>query len=179
MGRNIAKNTTKTFTLSTGNTPATSMPIIVGKDAYFVTPYVPGMDLGTHFSVIINADFDMTKIDTIMQTGSFYIGMGGHNLYAEIDEPDNERDFELPNVTTGVDTLILSGDGSHYRFSLDSPGDPDYQTQSVTETTGVLNRVRRGIGIVPTAHLITPCLTSIQFKYKSHQRILVVIQLPL
>ena len=134
---NIAKNTTKTFTLSTGNTPATSMPIIVGKDGYFVTPYVPGMDLGTHFSVIINADFDMTKIDTIMQTGSFYIGMGGHNLYAEIDEPDNERDFEFPNVTSGVHTLMMSGDGSHYRFSLDSPGDPDYQTQSVTETTGV------------------------------------------
>jgi len=130
-------NQSKTIQYTTGNSPATSMPIIVGQDGYFVTPYVSGMDLGTKFTVTINAYFDMTQSGTIMETGGFYIGMGEDNIYGEIDETSNECDFELPNVASGVHSLTMSGDGSHYAFSIDSPSDADYQTQVETETTGV------------------------------------------
>ena len=48
---NIGKNTTKTFTLSTGNTPATSMPIIVGSGGQITTPYTSTLDLGAVFEI--------------------------------------------------------------------------------------------------------------------------------
>ena len=65
----IGKNTTKTFTLSTGNTPATSMPIIVGSGGQITTPYTSTLDLGTVFEIDINAYLNLSVNGTIVQFG--------------------------------------------------------------------------------------------------------------
>ena len=58
---NINKNTTKTFTLSTGNTPATSMPIIVGNGGYLTTPYNSSLELENGWEIDIPASYINTS----------------------------------------------------------------------------------------------------------------------
>ena len=66
---NISAKTTKTFTLSTGNGPAISMPIIVGNGGQITTPYTSALDLGTVFEIDINAYLNLSVNGTIVQFG--------------------------------------------------------------------------------------------------------------
>ena len=130
---NISKNTTKTFTLSTGNTPATSMPIIVGNGGQITTPYTSALDLGAVFEIDINAYLNLSVNGTIVQFGDVgFITTASHNIDGELDDTGAEADFVISGsgMTSGVYDITLTGDGSHYTLAVGS------HTDVKTETDG-------------------------------------------
>ena len=123
---NIAKNTTKTFTLSTGNTPATSMPIIVGEGGQITTPYTSALDLGAVFEIDINAYLNLSVNGSIVQFGGVgSITTASHNIDGELDDTGGEADFVISgsSMTSGVYDITLIGDGSNYTLAVGSHTD--------------------------------------------------------
>lgn len=132
----LATNSSQTLTWSSGNTPATSFPIIVGDGGYITTPYTSSLDLGTNFEIEINGyvNQDGTGLIANLDGGTVAIAVGGSNsLIAEIDEVSNEVDFHLSDVPSGVYDITLSGDGSHYVFSDGITSDTEVETTGTQE----------------------------------------------
>ena len=130
---NISAKTTKTFTLSTGNGPAISMPIIVGNGGQITTPYTSALDLGTVFEIDINAYLNLSVNGTIVQFGGVgSITTASHNIDGELDDTGGEADFVITGsgMTSGVYDITLVGDGSHYTLAVGS------HTDVKTETDG-------------------------------------------
>ena len=130
---NIGKNTTKTFTLSTGNTPATSMPIIVGSGGQITTPYTSTLDLGAVFEIDINAYLNLSVNGTIVQFGDVgSITTASGHIDGELDDTGGEADFVISGsgMSSGVYDITLTGDGSHYTLAVGS------HTNIKTETNG-------------------------------------------
>ena len=130
---NIGKNTTKTFTLTTGNAPATSMPIIVGSGGQITTPYTSTLDLGAVFEIDINAYLNLSVNGTIVQFGDVgSITTASGHIDGELDDTGGEADFVISGsgMTSGVYDITLTGDGSHYTLAVGS------HTDVKTETNG-------------------------------------------
>ena len=111
----IAKNTTKTFTLSTGNTPATSMPIIVGTGGYVTIPYNADLNLeGMSFSKSITGYFNAkvgsnenlyTRVDAFQVYESATVA--GTIAAHLIDGPDSVT-VTISGVPSGLATITTS-----------------------------------------------------------------------
>ena len=171
----IGKNTTKTFTLSTGNTPATSMPIIVGSGGQITTPYTSTLDLGTVFEIDINAYLNLSVNGTIVQFGGFgSITTASGHIAGELDDTGGEADFVISGsgVTSGVYDITLTGDGSHYTLAVGSHTDvkpetngfPVSETSWIWDTNNVMPYVNSVVlTYVPASTIYSTCNGSIGY----------------
>jgi len=127
---NLGAKTTKTFTLSTGNSPATSMPIIVGTGGYVTDS--SDIVLGTIFSLEVDGYVDMSQTDgVIVSNNNVDIIPHSGGLEAQITESGGEVDLILPSVTSGIHDITLTGNGSIYTLSDGTA------SVTKTETTGI------------------------------------------
>ena len=171
----IGKNTTKTFTLSTGNTPATSMPIIVGSGGQITTPYTSTLDLGTVFEIDINGYLNLSVNGTIVQFGGFgSITTASGHIAGELDDTGGEADFVISGsgVTSGVYDITLTGNGSHYTLAVGSHTDvkpetngfPVSETSWIWDTNNVMPYVNSVVlTYVPASTIYSTCNGSIGY----------------
>jgi len=109
----IGKKTTKTITLSTGNTPATSMPIIVGGGGEITTSYNAGLELTGKWQINILAYINTADI------GGYVLNKSGE-ITIQVTA--------IGTLTTTIydgspETIIFTGiDSGYYPLSLTKNG---------------------------------------------------------
>ena len=124
---------TKTFNLRTGYAPVqTNFPIIVGDGGILTTPYNPKLELGTYFSVEVNAPINMDAGGTIWSTGGVYVTTGSDTVFAVVNETGGTVNLSLSGVSgASPHDVIFSGNGSLYTLTVDGV------STTATETTGI------------------------------------------
>jgi hypothetical protein len=141
---NIAAGQTKTFQFTSGNTPAASMPIIVGQDGYVTIPYNANLEPGSDdFQIEISGYFDTspgTDKYILNQVGGITIQVtANQQITATITTTGGDIVLVVNGVSSGYHTLILSLSAGVY--TLDVNGNTDIFTNN---TTVILSPVEVG-----------------------------------
>jgi hypothetical protein len=116
---NIAKNTTKTFTLSTGNTPATSMPIVAGNGGQITTPDNASLELGSDFTLEIDGYIDASggaDKDILEKGGALSIDVQNAGTLQALD--DNDLVGVSGAISSGVHDIKITGSSTSGNLEL-------------------------------------------------------------
>jgi hypothetical protein len=108
---NIGEKTTKTFTLATGNAPATSMPIIVGNGGYLTTPYNPSLELGSGWEIDIQGYVNTSDINAYIlnKSGEATIKVTALNqITATVYDGSGAETIILSSIISGAYSMSLA-----------------------------------------------------------------------
>ena len=130
----VTKSTQNGFNFTTGNTPVTSMPIIVGNSGYVTTADNAALEPGNNFSIVASGYLNTTagaSENIVSKTGALQVNVDP-SVSGTIDTSVNGNTF---NVVQQFSTTTNSA-GSQI-------GGADWGYQTFTATAGTIN----GLGI--------------------------------
>ena len=122
---NLNANQNKTFQYTTGNTPATSMPIIVGNGGYITTADTAALEPANNFSIVANGYLNTTSGSNLnivnkaqalvvnvdpSTSGTIDSGIYGYGAsYPTVVNTNTNADSATTNHTVNLPTSIVSG----------------------------------------------------------------------
>jgi hypothetical protein len=121
----LSAHSSKQIQYTTGNTPGTSMPIIVGHAGYITTPDDATLEPGNNFELDISASFDTSagenkNISYKEHALKIYVSANATIRTAFLDSSDAETvTLTSENVTPGVHILKIWGDGTDLHMQID------------------------------------------------------------
>jgi hypothetical protein len=129
----IDANSSKTLTFSSGNTPASSMPIITGQSGYVTTPYNSALEMTSdtiNYSYSFYYDANATS-GTLWNQGNTIglINNGNGSITAQLNNGESSYTATANGVTTGLHTVDVTvsggggGGGENVIYSSDVGND--------------------------------------------------------
>jgi len=122
----LASGTTKTFTLTTGNDPASSMPIIVGSNGYFRTPYNASLELSDGWELDISGYVDTSSGSDkyiLYKDGEVTVQVTGDEEITATVNDGSDESIVLTPIASGYYSITLILSSGTLTFTVGSTSD--------------------------------------------------------